>query len=69
MATAQHIVKPSDRKRIACQDDACRFRRARALVCEHSHWDAGIAKGVSFYYYCRACARRRGLSVTKGKRR
>lgn len=61
-----HVVKPSDRKRIRCGDWSCPYRSARAMICEHSHWNTGNAAGVSFYYLCRACARRRGL-LAKGK--
>lgn len=51
VTTKWHSVRPEDRERIHC------VKCGRpADVCEHQIWNTGNTSGISFWYYCHACA-------------
>ncbi len=54
----QHIIKPSDRDRIRCEDCG-----RRSFVCLHAHWNTGNTKGLSFWYFCKRDGKARGAKV------
>lgn len=46
---ATHRVKEADRARIGCSMPDC---DKPADLCEHTAWDTGNTRGLSFFYFC-----------------
>ena len=59
-----HPVRPADRRRIRCHGVvALQDYGEPARWCEHMPWSCkpiGGGKGISFFYYCGTCWRKKG---------